>query len=280
VPYLPSLEGIIDIHAHADPDRTRRSLDAVELARQYRDRGFRGLVLMNHHDSTAGQAYLVSKVVPGIEVYGGIVLNHLIGGLNRHAVEHFTQVEGSLGKIVYMPTTGSENEVRWNGSGGPYVSVSRDGRLLPEVFEMLDLIAGLDLALSTGHSSPEEMPLLTRAAHERGIARILATNPTYPAVDMTIEQMVETAEAGATIEFIYYVLGTPGSKWTVAGYAEAIRAVGAERCILSSCGGQAWMPTHIYAWTELIGGLLENGIAQDEIDTMTKVNPARLLGIA
>ena len=234
---------------------------------------------MNHHDSTAGQAYLVSKVVPGIEVYGGIVLNHLIGGLNRYAVEHFTQVEGGLGKIVYMPTTGSENEVRWNGSGGPYVSVSQDGRLLPEVFEMLDLIARLDLALSTGHSSPEEMLLLTRAARERGITRILATNPTYPAVDMTVEQMVETAEAGATIEFIYYVLGTPGTKWTIEGYAEAIRAIGAERCILSSCGGQAWMPTHTYAWSELIGGLLANGIAQDEIDLMTKKNPARLLGI-
>jgi hypothetical protein len=39
------------------------------------------------------------------------------------------------------------------------------------------------------------------------------------------------------------------------------------------------MPTHIYAWTELIGGLLEQGIAQDEIDTMARVNPARLLGI-
>ena len=106
-----SFQGIIDIHAHADPDRTRRSLDVIELARQYRDRGFRGVLLMNHHDSTAGQAYLVSKAVPGIEVYGGIVLNHLIGGLNRHAVKHFTLVEGGLGKVVYFPTTGSENEV-------------------------------------------------------------------------------------------------------------------------------------------------------------------------
>ena len=274
-----SLKGIIDIHAHADPDRTNRSLDAIELARQYRDRGFRGLLLMNHHDSTAGQAYLVSKVVPGIEVYGGIVLNHLIGGLNLHAVEHFTRVEGGLGKVVYMPTTGSENEVRWNGSGGPYVSISEGGRLLPEVYEVLDLLADLDLALSTGHSSPEEVLLLTQAARERGIERVLATNPTYPAIDMNVEQMVEAARRGAYIEFIYYVLGTPGTRWTIEGYARAIRVIGAERCILSSCGGQAWMPIHTYAWSELIGGLLENGISEDEIDTMGKVNPARLLGI-
>ena len=275
----PSFEGIIDIHAHADPDRTRRSLDVIELARQYRDRGFRGVVLMNHYDSTAGQAYLVSKVVPGIEVYGGIVLNHLIGGLNRAAVEHFTLVEGGLGKIVYMPTTGSENEVRWNSSGGPYVRISEGGRLLPEVFEMLDLIADLDLAVSTGHSSPEEVLLLTQAARERGMERILATNPTYPAIDMSVEQMVEAARLGAYIEFIYYVLGTPGTRWTIEGYAQAIRAIGAERCILSSCGGQAWMPIHTFAWTELIGGLLEHGITLAEIDTLAKVNPAHLLGI-
>jgi hypothetical protein len=279
VPSSPRFEGFIDIHAHADPDRTRRSLDVIELARQYHDRGFRGLLLMNHHDSTAGQAYLVSKVVPGIEVYGGIVLNHLIGGLNLHAVEHFTQVEGGLGKVVYMPTTGSENEVRWNGSGGPFVSISEGGRLLPEVYEVLDLVAELDLALSTGHSSSEEVLLLTQAARERGIERILATNPTYPAIDMSVEQMVEAARLGATIEFIYYVLGTPGTRWTIEGYARAIQAIGVERCILSSCGGQAWMPIHTFAWSELIGGLLEHGITQGEIDTMAKLNPARLLGI-
>jgi hypothetical protein len=85
---------------------------------------------------------------------------------------------------------------------------------------------------------------------------------------------------GAYVEFIYYVLGTPGTRWTIAGYAEAIRAIGAEHCILSSCGGQAWMPIHTDAWAELTGGLREHGITQDEIDTMARVNPARLRGLS
>lgn len=96
---------------------------------------------------------------------------------------------------------------------------------------------------------------------------------------MTVEQMVEAAELGATIEFIYYVLGAPGTRWTIGGYAKATQAIGAERCILSSCGGQAWMPPHTFAWSELIGGLIEHGIAQDDIDTMARVNPARLLDL-
>ena len=157
--------------------------------------------------------------------------------------------------------------------------ISQEGRLLPEVLDMLELIARLGLALSTGHSSPEEVLLLARAAGERGVERVLATNPTYPAVDMSVDQMVEAARLAADIELIYYVLGTPGTRWTIDGYAEVVQAVGAERCILSSCGGQAWMPIHTYAWAELISGLLEHGITQDEIDWMARVNPARLLGL-
>ena len=54
-----TLEGVFDVHAHAHPDTTARSIDVFELAKIYRDQGFRGFVIMNHHDPTAGLAYLV-----------------------------------------------------------------------------------------------------------------------------------------------------------------------------------------------------------------------------
>ena len=141
MPAKSPFEGIIDIHAHADPDKTARSIDVFELARMYRDREFRGVLLMNHFDPTAGLAYLVQKYVPGIEVFGGIVLNRLVGGINPAAVEHFCRVEGGYGRIVYMPTLDAENEIRHSGSSAPFVRISEDGRLLPEVLDMLDLVA-------------------------------------------------------------------------------------------------------------------------------------------
>ena len=128
-------EGIVDVHAHADPDRTGRSLDVMELAKLYQDRGFRGVVMMNHFDSTAGMAYLVNKYTPGLQVFGGIVLNRLIGGINPAAVEHMLHIEGGRGKIVYMPTLDSENEVRRNGSDAPFVRISKDGQLFKPVFQ-------------------------------------------------------------------------------------------------------------------------------------------------
>ena len=81
------LNGAIDIHAHSDPDSVPRSIDAIDLARLAQQRGMRGLVLKNHYESTASLAYVVRKVVPGIEIFGGIDLNRSVGGVNPAAIE-------------------------------------------------------------------------------------------------------------------------------------------------------------------------------------------------
>jgi predicted metal-dependent phosphotriesterase family hydrolase len=39
------------------------------------------------------------------------------------------------------------------------------------------------------------------------------------------------------------------------------------------------MPIHTYAWAELLKGMREHGVTEDEIDHMARVNPARLLGL-
>ena len=275
-----TFEGIVDIHAHADPDVTGRSMDVLEMTKIYKDQGLRGFVIMNHFDSTAGLAYLAKKEAPELEIFGGLVLNHLVGGMNQHAVEHFLRIDGGLGRIVYMPTVNSEYDVKNSDDPRPFVRISEDGKLLPEVLEMLDLIAKHPLVLSTGHSSPEEILLLIRAAKERGIKKILATNP-VPQL-MSVEQMKEAADLGAYIEFIYYSASPSrrgGPPHTMEEYAEAIKAIGPARCILSSCGGQDWMPVHMFAWMEFFQAMREHGLTEDEINLMAKTNPARLLGL-
>ena len=95
---MEEFAGILDIHAHASPDPAgRRSIDVFELAKLYNDSGFRGFVYMGHFDPTAGIAWLVRKEFPELEVYGTIVLNRLVGGINPHAVRHFAGIDGGLG---------------------------------------------------------------------------------------------------------------------------------------------------------------------------------------
>src|SRR5579864_4336131 len=81
------LDGVIDIHVHTAPDSVPRSIDAIDLAKLAESRGMRAVVLKNHYEPTASVAYLVQKVVPGIQVFGGIDLNLSVGGMNPAAVE-------------------------------------------------------------------------------------------------------------------------------------------------------------------------------------------------
>src|SRR5215467_7186592 len=143
----PSLRGVIDIHAHCDPDSVPRSIDAIDLARLARDRGMRGLVLKNHYEPTASLAYVVRKEVPGIEIFGGIDLNRTVGGVNPAAVERMTMMKGGWGRVVWMPTFDAENQVRFSKEKRPFVSVSRAGELLPEVKEVIALAAKNQLLL-------------------------------------------------------------------------------------------------------------------------------------
>src|SRR3989442_737149 len=135
-----TLTGVIDIHAHSDPDSVPRSIDAIDAAKLARTRGIRGLVLKNHYEPTASLAYLVRKEVPGIELFGGIALNLTVGGVNPAAVERMTRVKGGWGRVVWMPTFDAENQVRFSKESRPFVPVSKNGRLLPEVKGVLALI--------------------------------------------------------------------------------------------------------------------------------------------
>lgn len=127
------LTGVIDIHAHSDPDSMPRSIDAIDLAKFAKQRGMRGLVLKNHYESTAALAYIVRKEVPGIEIFGGIDLNRSVGGINPAAIERMVLMKGGWGKVVWMPTFDNENQVKASKENRPSVAISKNGQLLPEV---------------------------------------------------------------------------------------------------------------------------------------------------
>src|SRR5947209_14403258 len=163
------LTGVVDIHAHSDPDSLPRSIDAIDLARLAKQRGMRGLVLKNHYESTAALAYVVRKEVPGIEIFGGIDLNLTVGGINPAAVERMVLMKGGWGKVVWMPTFDNENQVKYDKQNRPFVSVSKSGRLLPEVLQVIDIVAKHQLTLETGHSSAADGLLIVHAARQAGV---------------------------------------------------------------------------------------------------------------
>ncbi len=274
------LAGVIDFHAHSDPDSVPRSIDALDLARLAKSQGMRGLVLKNHFEPTASLAYVVRKEVPGIEAFGGIALDLPVGGLNPEAIEKMASVKGGWGRVVWLPTVDSENDVRRSKENRPFVSVVRDGKITPEVVKVLTVIARRDLVLETGHSSAQESLVIIREARQRGIKRIVVTHAMSPGEDMTVPQMQEAAKMGAYLELVANGLFmNPPREPDIHEIAAAIKAVGPEHCILASDLGRADLPLHPEGLKRFFDGLLKQGLKQSEIDVMAKVNPAKLLGL-
>src|SRR5690349_20839612 len=277
--YGQTLDRVIDIHVHSDPDSVPRSIDAIDLTRLAKSRGMRGLVLKNHYEPTASLAYIVRKEVPGIEIFGGIDLNRSVGGINPAAIERMVLMKGGWGRVVWMPTFDAENQVRFSKENRPFVPVSRDGQLLPEVKQVISLVAKHQLTLETGHPATEAGLLILAEARRQGLRHIVVTHAMLAPVRMTIPQMREAARQGAYIEFVYNALIGPNKSYAMSDYAKAILEVGPQSCILSSDLGQVGNPLHPDGLAAFFAGLRKEGLSAADIDQMSKTNPARALGL-
>src|ERR1019366_4807579 len=195
-----TLEGVIDMHAHADPDGTARSIDAIDLARLARILEMRPIVLKNHYEPTASLAYIVRKEVPGIEIFGGISLDLTVGGVNPAAVEWMTKVKGGYGRVVWLPTFDSEAQVKLTRQQRPFAPVVRDGKVVPEVAQVIAIAARNNLVLETGHSSGSEDLVIIEEARRQGVQNVMVTHAlTNPGGPLTLSEIQQAARLGAYI---------------------------------------------------------------------------------
>lgn len=288
---LPNLAGAIDLHCHAGPDVVPRRLDDLALAREARERGLRAIVLKNHVTMTADRARLAMREVGGIEVFGGIVLNLAVGGLNAEAVRQMVAMEGGRGRIVWLPTRDAANEAVRAGVDRPHVPVVEAGRPTPALAEIFRLIAEHDLVLATGHSSAEESIVVLRAARAAGVRRMLVTHALSPTIASTPGDLRTLADLGAFLECVWLTHapsarprgGVPPNfsraPVPLADLVEVIRTVGAGHIVLASDFGQPDNPSPPEGLAIFLESLLALGVSRHEIDEMVKRNPARLLGL-
>ncbi|MBC7534658.1 MAG: hypothetical protein H7258_03080 [Ferruginibacter sp.] len=278
-----SLAGVIDFHCHTAPDVTARSLNDLQLVRLARQAGMRGIVLKNHYTMTADRAQLaMQEAGGGIEVFGGIVLNRSVGGINAEAVSRMIQFDGHRGKIVWLPTKDAENN--FENAPGPrlFIPVVKKGKPVAELAEVFRLVAQNDLVLETGHSSPAESLILIKAAKQAGVKKIVVTHAMI--LGATLEQMKQMAAMGAFIECCWQPGGLSGAKSTgnpvsVPAFVHAIKAVGAEHFIIDSDLGQKANPLHTDGMRAFIAALTSGGLSGGDIDLMSRLNPAKLLGL-
>lgn len=274
----PALTGAIDLHAHFGPDSYARQWDAFEVVKLAKERGMRGVVLKNHWTESAGLAWLIRKYgTQGIEVFGSVTLDTPVGGVNPMAVRYMADVEGTWGRIVWMPTHDSEHEVDYNKETRTKAVVSRNGKLIPEVFEVLDLIKERNLTLATGHVTPEEALMIMAEAKKRGITKIIVTHPMLGPqfTDMSLPQMQEAVKLGGAIEITAGTLTGQGK----ARAFDVIKTLGTQNVFVASDSGLVGTPNHPDALAMAAKSLRAAGFSELDLNKMFKQTPARLVGL-
>jgi len=154
-----------------------------------------------------------------------------------------------------------------------------DRRLLPNVREILQLIADAGIILATGHLSAEEAEALVDAAREHRVEKILVQHADLGIAPVPLEMQRRLAAKGAVIEKCYLACGEDFNDLSVQAMADSIRALGADSCVLVTDYGQSHNIPVVRALSDFVEKLLRCGIREREIETMLVRNPRSLLGI-
>jgi hypothetical protein len=292
------VQGAYDLHVHIDPDVIPRRIDDLALAGRFAEVGLAGFGLKSHYTSTAERAKVVTAASAGVRAVGTLTLNRAVGGMNPLAVEVAAR-EGA--RIVWMPTVDSPAETagrtepkpgdkvpQWarlqhelHGLGlsiDPVHVTDPDGRLLPEVRDVLRAIARHGMILATGHLARDDTFAVVDGALEEGVAHVVVTHPEFTCQNFSIEDQVALAERGCLLE---RCLSTPWSgKTTWEHVFEGVRAVGVERTLFSSDLGNPDYPAvedGLALWADR---LLAAGFDEDGVREMIVGQSRRLAGAA
>ena len=274
--HLPDyLDGAIDLHVHSAPDVDRRRFNDLELARAARDAGMAAVLIKSHQNSTVERAWLVAQCVPRIRVFGGLVLNETVGGLNVAAV-HLALRLGA--RQIWMPTRSARNHRAYMGEAGGITILDEQEQIRPEVEEILRAAAGAGCIVGTGHLSPEETSILIEASQRQGKAKILVTHPEWGPTYQGIEAQKKLARFD-NVCFERCFVSTTRLCGCVpfATIEQAIAATGVERTVISTDLGQPETPPPADGLRLYAERLHASGFSVDDIRIMMQANPERLL---
>jgi hypothetical protein len=195
------------------------------------------------------------------------------------------------GKVVWFPTISSPAHVEYHHQGGgfptatmqlmeevPNPVIGDDGKLKPEVHDIIQLIKEEDAVLAAGHMSPPEIFAVFKAAREAGVQKLLVLHPEF-VVNLSHAQARELAQMGAFIEHEVNMYYRDRPDWPIGRLVEWINAVGVEQTTLGSDTGQATSPLPSEVFGKVAHELVANGVSERDVRRMLSDNPGSLLNL-
>jgi hypothetical protein len=247
----------------------------MEAAKQAKAAGFSGLAVKNHDYCTAPLGQFAESSVENIRVYGGLVLNYAIGGLNPHAVEAASRL-GS--KIIWLPTFSAKSDRSEVQGKKELFLIEAGGKLVSGLVESLEIIRDRKIILATGHVGYEEIKSVVETAKAMQISKILINHPFRregPA--LSLEQQESLVSKGAILEHCAFHFLKKKDPIPVITLVKAIKRIGSKNCSLASDLGQVGNPLPVDGLRNFVADLLAHGVTPQEIKTMACDNPLRLV---
>lgn len=281
-----SMRGVCDMHVHTNPDLRLRAYNDFELADAGVRVGARAIVIKSHLGFTVNRAAMANEYVrriygenTGFTMYGGVVMNTIIGGINPEAVEKGLKLGA---KEIWLPTQSARRHLeKLGGDPAKGITFVKDGKVVPELLDVFRLVKDYDVALGTAHVSPEEAFVVIETARDAGVKKIIVTHPEWWVVDMTVEDQVRLVKDYDVILERCYAQNMGGGKYksNLADNLEIIKTVGYRNVMVDTDGGQTENPHWELALEEYMQYLADHGIPEEHINYMTKTLPCHLLGI-
>lgn len=282
-----SLKGICDMHVHTNPDLRYRAYSDLQLADAAVRVGARAIVIKSHLGFTVNRAAIATEYVKKVygedtpfTMYGGVVMNKIIGGVNPEAVEKGLKLGA---KVIWLPTQSAKRHLEKMGKNpADGIELVRDGKVVPELNPVFDLIRDHNAVLATAHVSPEEAFVVVEAARKAGVKKIVITHPEWWVCAYTLEDQIRLVkDYDVILERCYAQNMGKGQPYhmNLAENAELIKTVGYQHVMVDTDGGQVENPdweTEIY---EYMHYLVEHGIPEEQVYYMTKTIPYWLLDI-
>lgn len=291
------MNGAVDLHCHSGPSVMPRYFDHYEAMQEASSVGIRALLIKDHYYSATPVTEMLNKHFGHLKVtlLSGVPLNNQSGGLNIFAVDHGIKLGA---KLVWMPTFTSANHIKHHGQEErvrdkfpralqkmlepiPLTVLDSNGKLVPEVLPILDLIAESDIVLSGGHLHVSEIFPLFEEAKRRGVRRLLVNHPTY-VIDATLEDIRSLVAMGAYMEhsMCMFAEGSKFKFYEPAALNDMIVAGTVERTIMGSDLGQAGHCRMVDGFRNVIEICLDLGYTEAQVRKMTSTNAAELIGLS
>lgn len=292
--YKKLLQQAVDFHVHIGPEIIPRKYTVPELIKSQKNK-LKAIAVKNHFFPTAG---MIPKSKDSKQfIINSVVLNNYAGGFNPEVIRASAALS-MLPIVVWFPTIHAKNSLQQQKYEIPTEWIDKNlqnaiktrtsstikglsildnnNRLSKEVRLVLQAIKDCSAILATGHLSWKESKILVTEAIQRfNIKKVIITHPIYQKIQMPLAIQKELSTMGAFMEqsFSMYAI----DKISIKEIVKQILFVGASGCILSSDVGQTFSPSPDKALLKFIKLLKDEGITDQEFNTMLVTNTNVLL---